>query len=494
MRLGVSEPERSRFRGLNARGVTIAVVAPAAAGVASIPLAPDEPAAAIALFLLAIVIGSVAGGLWAGLAAAVLSSIALAFLSGAPRFRFRFDGTEEVLTALVFVTVALVVGILVGGAAEERARASRREREARLLGHLSSRFVSGEVPDRVLDDFVRVLLEPFGLASAEVRVELDGAQLLARAEQAGVTPGGPDSVVPLVVGPVSFGTLRVERPANRRPLEPHEQLLLESASKQAAAALDRARLDARARLAQLDAETNQLRAAMFSSVTHDLRTPLASIKAGVTSLLDHTVEHDPGQERELLTTILEETDRLNRLVGNILDLARIRAGALTPARHEAGLDEIAEVVVARLAPRLTGVRFSLSIADDVPSVAVDEMQLDQVMTNLLENAARHSPRGGEVTLSVCAIGDRVVVRVSDQGPGVGPEEREKVFDAFYRGASMPDSPGTGLGLAIANAIVTAHDGRIWIEDDPGGGAAFVFEIPVAADEDRSRTGVEEVRS
>jgi two-component system sensor histidine kinase KdpD len=281
------------------------------------------------------------------------------------------------------------------------------------------------------------------------------------------------------VGPVSFGTLRVERPAGRRPLGSHEQLLLEAASKQATAALDRARLDARARLAQLEAETNQLRAAMFSSVTHDFRTPLASIKAGVTSLLDESVEHDPTQEQELLTTILEETDRLNRLVGNILDLARIRAGALTPVRHEAGLDEIAEVVVARLAPRLEGVRIVLEIAEDVPSVAVDEMQLDQVMTNLLENAARHSPAAGEIRLCVEPAGDRVAVRVTDAGPGVPVEDRERIFEAFYRGTSIPDSPGTGLGLAIANAIVTAHGGRIWVEDAPsGGGAVFAFEIPV----------------
>jgi two-component system sensor histidine kinase KdpD len=311
-----------------------------------------------------------------------------------------------------------------------------------------------------------------------VRVELDGHQLSARAARPGLTPGGPDTVVPLVVGPVSFGTLRVERPSGRRPLGPHEHLLLEAASKQAAAALDRARLDARARLAQLDAEANQLRAAMFSSVTHDFRTPLASIKAGVTSLLDRSVEHDPTQERDLLTTILEETDRLNRLVGNILDLARIRAGALTPACNEAGLDEIAEAVVARVGPRLDHVRVVLEIAEDVPSVAVDEMQIDQVMTNLLENAARHSPSGGDIRLSVAQSGDDVAVRVVDAGPGVALEDRDRVFEAFYRGASIPDSPGTGLGLAIANAIVKAHDGRIWVEDAPGGGAAFVFEIPI----------------
>jgi two-component system, OmpR family, sensor histidine kinase KdpD len=474
-----SEREARRFRGFSARGVMVALVAPATAGTASILLGRIGPAASIALFLLAIVIAAVAGGMWSGLAAAILSSFALPLLFGDGRSGPQLALTEEVLTPLVFLTVALVVGILVGGAAEERARASRREREARLLRHLSSAFVSGEVPDRVLDDFVRVLLEPFGLASAEVRVELDGMQLDARAEQAGLTPGGPDTVVPLVVGPVSFGTLRVERPVERRPLNQHDQQLLEALSKQAAAALDRARLDARARLAQLDAETNQLRAAMFSSVTHDFRTPLASIKAGVTSLLDRTVHHDPDQERDLLTTILEETDRLNRLVGNILDLARIRAGALIPTRHEAGLDEIAEAVVARLAPRLEPIRIQLDIADDVPSVAVDEMQLDQVMTNLLENAARHSPRNGVILVCVASAGDLVTVRVSDRGPGIPGDERERIFEAFYRGASTPDSPGTGLGLAIANAIVTAHGGRIFVEDGAEGGASFVFEIPVS---------------
>ena len=253
-------------------------------------------------------IASVAGGLSSGLIAALLSSLALPFLYGAPRFRLRLNGTEEVVTAVVFLAVAMVVGLLVGGASEERARASRREREARLLGYLSTKLLTGELPDRVLDDFATVLLEPFGLARCEITVELAGSQLHAVASGPDVTSGGPDAVVPLVVGTVAFGTLKVERPLGKRPFTPDELELLEAAAKQAAAALDRARLDVRARSAQLEAETNQLRAAMFSSVTHDLRTPLASIKAGVTSLLDPTVQvrtragdraahHDPGGDR-----------------------------------------------------------------------------------------------------------------------------------------------------------------------------------------------------
>jgi two-component system sensor histidine kinase KdpD len=473
-----NDPDRRRWRGLTPRGAFIAVVAPAVAGVASIPLSRNGPASAIALFLLAIVIAAVAGGLYAGLIAALLSSMALPFLYGSPGFRLRLNGTEEVVTAVVFLAVALVVGLLVGGAADERARAARREREARLLGYLSTKLLSGEVPDRVLDDFASVLLEPFGLAECEITVELDGTRLHARSARPDIPSGGPESVVSLVVGTIAFGTLRVQRPAGRRPLTADELLLLEAAAKQAAAALDRARLDARARMAQLDAETNQLRAAMFSSVTHDLRTPLASIKAGVTSLLDPSVDYDVDQRSELLTTILEETDRLNGLVGNILDLAKIRAGALTPIRSNASLDETVEAVVARMRPRLADVTLELQIREDFPDIPVDGVQMDQVLTNLLENAARYSPVGGTVQVSVASFRDRVQVRVADRGPGIPPDDRERVFEAFYRGQRGPETPGSGLGLAIANAIVTAHGGRIWIEAAPGGGTAVVFEIPI----------------
>jgi two-component system, OmpR family, sensor histidine kinase KdpD len=277
---------------------------------------------------------------------------------------------------------------------------------------------------------------------------------------------------------VALGTLIAERPAGRRAFSRDERLLLEAATRQAAIALDRARLDARARLAQLDAETNQLRAAMFSSVTHDLRTPLASIKAGVTSLLDRGAHHDATQQRELLLTVLEETDRLNRLVGNILDLAKIRAGALIPRRVQAAIDEIAEAVVARIRPRANDVEIELMFSPTLPEAAVDPVQVDQVLTNLVENAVRHSPANGTVRVHLTQAGRGVRARVTDEGPGIAPEEREKVFEPFYRGAEAPESAGSGLGLAIVRAIVTAHGGRIWVEETTGGGTAFVVDLPL----------------
>jgi two-component system, OmpR family, sensor histidine kinase KdpD len=433
-------------------------------------------ASSVAVFMLAVTIAAVIGGLWGGVLAAILASVALPFVEDPDR-TLRFDEARDLIAAVVFLAIAIVVGLLVGTAADERARASKREREARLLGTLSTKMLS-EVPDRVLDEFVGLVLEAFGLASCRVDVTLDGTPVHAIAVRGDERGGGPTEVVPVVVASVALGTLIAERPAGRRAFSRDERLLLEAATRQVAIALDRARLDARARLAQLDAETNQLRAAMFSSVTHDLRTPLASIKAGVTSLLDQGAHHDATQQRELLLTVLEETDRLNRLVGNILDLAKIRAGALIPRRVQAAIDEIAEAVVARIRPRAGDVEIELMFSPTLPEAAVDPVQVDQVLTNLVENAVRHSPANGTVRVHLTQAGRGVRARVTDEGPGIAPEEREKVFEPFYRGAEAPESAGSGLGLAIVRAIVTAHGGRIWVEETTGGGTAFVVDLPL----------------
>ena len=222
-----------------------------------------------------------------------------------------------------------------------------------------------------------------------------------------------------------------------------------------------------------------MRAALFGSVTHDLRTPLASIKAAVTSLLDEAVAFDTGQRRELLRTILEETDRLNRLVGNLLDLSRIRTGALVAAKVPVEAGELVDGVVARMRGLLGDRRVELRLREDLPEVWVDPVQIDQVLTNLIENAVRFSPPGSPIAISVARWRDGVQVRVIDRGGGIPPEERERVFEAFARGEGA--GPGsTGLGLAIARAVVGLHGGRIWIEETPGGGTTLVFELPAGA--------------
>lgn len=455
----------------------VVVLAPVVATVIAFPLAPPATAAA-SVYFLAVVVAAWAGGIAGGIVAAVLSAAALNFFFTPPAHTLRVEKVQDVVSLIVFLLVALLVGSVVARALADRARATQRERETRLLNYFATKLLSGEAIKRVLDDFVVAMLDPFGLVSCAIHTDEEDP-LVAFA----VKPGAVDEAdgerleIPLVAAGSPFGSLVAVRRAGEPPMSEADLRLLEACARQAVVAIERARLSEEAEGSRLDAEANRLRAALFSSVSHDLRTPLASIKASVTSLLVDDTVHDPDQRRELLQTVLEETDRLNHVVGNILDLAKARAGAMAPSKEPTAVDEIVESVVHRMAGRLGSVRIRTALRDDLPEIWADPVQLDQVMTNLLENAARFSPPDGEVLIAVAPWREGgVQVRVADEGPGVPPEERERVFEPFYR-RDDGHRTGSGLGLAIARAIVMAHGGRIWIEGTPLGGAAVVFELP-----------------
>ncbi|MGH2591332.1 MAG: ATP-binding protein, partial [Actinomycetota bacterium] len=426
------------------------------------------------------------GGAVAGVVASLLSFLSLNFFFTAPRYTLRVTNADDIVSLGVFLIVAVIVGALVSRALAERARAARSEREARLLSYFATKVMSGEPLGRVLDDFAGALLEALRLARCQIHARAGDEVLDASRVRADAVGGEPTSV-PIRAGGEEAGLLTAVRPLGQGGLDEDERRLLSEAAKQVAIALERAVLDAQIARARGEAEVNQARAALFSSVTHDLRTPLASIKAAVTTLLQEggdrrgrkpaEVVLDDDQRRELLTTVLEETDRLNRLLGNLLDLAKVRAGALVPAKELTAVDEVVESVLHRMADRLSGVRIRTALRD-VPDVPVDPVQLDQVVTNLLDNAVRFSPPGGEVMISVAPWRGSVQLRIADQGPGIPLDERERVFEAFYRG-DADERSGSGLGLAIARAIVLAHGGRIRIEGTPGGGTAVVLELPVA---------------
>lgn len=467
-----------------ARAASIGVSAAALATLLALPFANTGVEAAIPFYLLAVVVAATSGGLRAGLICALVSSIGITFIFAPPRFKLHVDRVEDVLATVVFIVVAMVVGLLVARSADTRERAVHRERDARLLGYLATKLLSGEPLERVLDDVAGALLEPFGLAACRIFATLDGHEIRAEAVRGepGIEPGA-FTEAPIKIGGVTLGRVTAIRASGARDFSSSDRDLLEAAARQIALAVERARLGVAVQGVRIEAETNELRAALFSSVTHDLRTPLASIKAGVTSLLTGVV-HDPEQQRELLTTVLEETDRLNRVVGNLMDLARVRAGALVPAREATDVEEVVLAVIARMRPQLASVEVRLQIRPDLPEVFVDPVQLDQILTNVIENAALHSPLGGEVTVSAASYQRTVEIRIADQGPGIPPEDRERVFEAFYRGRAEPERYGTGLGLAIAKAIVVAHGGRIWIDGAPGGGAVVAFELQVV----RERSG------
>lgn len=236
---------------------------------------------------------------------------------------------------------------------------------------------------------------------------------------------------------------------------------------------ERERLAAEAARAAMLERVDEQRAALLRSVSHDLRTPLATIRAVATDLRDGA-DYDRDVERELLGTVSDEAERLDRLVGNLLSLSRIEAGALRPDRQAVDVEELVADVAHRLRRLFRQARLEVDAADDLPLVDGDYSQLDQVVSNLLENAARHAPPSSTVRVAVTAAGGRVRLRVADEGPGVPAGDRDRIFDPFQRGAGGGSS---GVGLAICKAIVEAHGGAVAVGAAPGGGAEFTLDLP-----------------
>jgi two-component system sensor histidine kinase KdpD len=449
-----------------------AVAAPGAiTALAALPVAVSTTTAAL-LYVLAVIGAAVAAGIWAGLGASILSFLALNFFFTPPIHTFTVGKFEDLVALLVFLIVSATVGALLSSALTERARAERREREAKLLHHLGTRLLAGEPIEAVLGSVARGMEDLFGLTHCEITTEPTPQAI------SDVEPHDERSAVfPMVARGREEGRIVAVTHPSRPALADHEREVIRTFAGQIGLALETLKLAKDAETARVEADASRARAALFSSISHDLRTPLASITAAVTSLLGDDARFDPGDQRELLETIRQEAERLNRLVGNLLHLSRIRAGGLAPAKTPAAIDEVIEGVVARLHPLLGRHHVRLLLREDLPEVPMDVIQIDQVLTNLLENAAKFSSPGSEIAAYAARWEDAVRVRITDRGPGVPPEDRERVFEPFYRTAG-DTGMGTGLGLAIARAIVEAHGGRIWIEGVPAGGTAVLFELPV----------------
>jgi two-component system, OmpR family, sensor histidine kinase KdpD len=455
-------------------GVSFPVVA---TGIASIPLfkSPASATNAAMLYLLSVVAAAVVGGLPGGLIASFLSFLGLNFFFTPPLRNFAVAKGEDLLALFAFLIVSVLVATLLTNALAERTRAEQGEDEARLLYRISSRLLGGTPLPTALKQFANDMVELFSLAGAEVSTLGLGALDLTASAGAAPSSGGPGTVVPLRTERGTFGQVTIyPRPGGR--FEERQLELAAAFAGQLALAVEAAILAEKTRRSQAQAESNRVRAALFSSVTHDLRTPLAAIKAGATSLLDADVVFDDAQRRDLLTTIAEESDRLNRLISNLLSLSRLRAGALVQEKTAAPVEDVIEAAVARLRKR--GGTIVVDDNADLPLVPMDLLQIDQVVSNLLENALRFTADGVPVEISAKATDGSVEVAVADHGPGIRPEDRERVFQEFFRGDAAGDGGGVGLGLAIARAIVEAHGGTMWVAETPGGGATVGFRLPV----------------
>jgi two-component system sensor histidine kinase KdpD len=292
-------------------------------------------------------------------------------------------------------------------------------------------------------------------------------------------PGAPAIYLPLVGSERTLGVLAALPSNKRRVLLPEQRHLLETFAGQIALAIERVRLAETAEAARVAAETESLRNTLLASISHDLRTPLAVITGASTALADPRLAIDPAARAALARTIAVRAHDMSDLISNVLDLMRFESGHVPLRREWETMDDLVGLALSRVEPRLGSRRVAVDIPTDLPPVFVDAVLFTQVLVNLFENAAKHTPDGTEIHVTAAAADDRVTIVIEDNGPGLPAGDPEQLFAKFQRGRSEGDVPGAGLGLAICRAVIRAHGGRISAANREGGGARFVVTLPLS---------------
>ncbi|MDQ3611469.1 MAG: DUF4118 domain-containing protein [Actinomycetota bacterium] len=420
------------------------------------------------LFLTLTVGVALLGGLWPAVAAAVLGSALLNYWFTPPLYTWKIADPENVLALIVFVLVAAAVASVVDLAARRTAQAAHSRAESETLSVLAASVLRGE--DTVPAVMTR-LRETFGMASASL---LERADL--RSPWTPVAASGPNPCTNPEEGEVEVTVSDTLTLVLRgRVLPAADRRVLEAFAAQAVVVLDRDRLRVRAEQARQLEQGNAIRTALLSAVSHDLRTPLAAIKAAVTSLRQGDVEWAPADEAELLATVEHSTDRLERLIDNLLDLSRLQTGAVRPHLRAVSLDEVAP----RALDSVPAGRVYLDVPESLPLVSTDPGLLERVIANIVENAVKHAPSNTPVLVSASTASDTVQLRVVDRGPGVSEDAKPAMFQAFQRLGDSPAGTGVGLGLAVARGFTEALGGTLTAEDTPGGGLTMVLTLPAA---------------
>ncbi len=422
------------------------------------------------LYLALTVAVALVGGLWSAVVGALLASLLLNYYFTPPVRTLTIAEFENALALGVFVVIAVAVALVVDLAARRSAQATRARSEAQALSTLAGDVVRSDTGTGAL---LGRLLESFGQ---------DSVSLVERAE-----PGAPWTVVtyqgqepPPSTPQQADTTVPVDdRRAlllRGRALAAGDRRVLGAFAAHTVALLDRDQLREQAREATRLAEVDSLRTAILAAVSHDVRTPLAGIKAGVSSLRQSDVDWTPDEREELLATIEESADRLDGLLTNLLDLSRLQTGAVRARRDEVDLGD----VVARAVGHQPEAAVRIDLPADLPAVLADSGLLERVVANVLDNALRHSPVGAPVRITAWPVDSSVQLQVSDQGPGVSDSDKSRMFEAFQRLGDAPAGEGLGLGLAVARGFVSAMAGRLDAEDTPGGGLTMVLSLPAAA--------------
>jgi two-component system sensor histidine kinase KdpD len=424
------------------------------------------------------------------------SALCFDYFNIPPIFAFVLPDAHSVLTLLGMLVTTIIVCVLLHRLRYQRTVARASEARTLALCELSldlSEISEVEQLPRVAERHLARLFGPstrvlvrerdVELGSALVAEERElASRALERRELAVLeVADGALAFQPIASGHAPLGLIRVSLAVTDPTHEREQHVLLAACADRIAVAIDRLALGAAAQKAHVEAEAERLRNELLSAMSHDLKTPLASILTAGSTLLNPS---GPGDvvRRELLETIVDEAERLNRLVTNLLSVTRLESGRVRLNKTPEALDELVYGVLSRLSGRLEGRTVEVVVPSELPFVSMDPVLVDQVMVNLIENVLRYTPAASPLVVRVLASEREVTLEVADRGPGIASDEREKVFEKFYRGsqAKLKDG-GSGLGLTICRAVARAHGGRIQIHPRAGGGTVVEFVLPASAE-------------
>jgi len=472
-------------------------------GVAALMFPYFERMDIVMVYLLGVVITATRTSTWPSFFTVLLSVAAFDFFFVPPYYTFAVSDIRFFVTFIVMFVISFVISRLTLRV-RRQAEASRirerrtaalynlsrdlvRERDTKRLGEIALKHIS-EVFDSqaailIPDEQNRLIAFLNGTSVfAPDQQELSVAQWVYEHRQpagrgSDTLPGAKALYIPLIGSTGAVGVLGVLPHIASDVFEPEKFHYLEAFANQTAIALERCFLAESAHQALLKAETESLRNTLLSSISHDFRTPLSAITGAATAMLQDGVEMDSQSQRELLQTIQEEADRLNRIIRNVLNMSRLESGTLKINKEWQSLEEIVGVVINRLGNRLNDHPLTVKFPGNLPLIPFDGLLIEQVFTNLFDNALKYTPAGTPLELSATESLYTVTVELADRGPGIPKGEEERIFEKFVRGRAS--GGGVGLGLTICRTIINAHGGAIWAENRPGGGAVFRFTLSAA---------------
>jgi two-component system sensor histidine kinase KdpD len=464
----ITHDEAGKGRGLPVVGVT----GPALLTLLLTSVTPEVGLANdMLLFLAMTVAAALLGGLYPALASAVVGSFLLNWFFTPPVHTLTIADPENIVAIAIFVGVAVSVASVVDLAARRTHQAARLRAESEILSFLAGSVLRGETS---LEELLERVRETFAMESVALLERESDVAPWTCAGSVGPRPRverPEDADVDMPVGD------RMALALSGRVLPAEDRRVLAAFAAQAAVVLDRQRLQSQADQSRTLAEGNRIRTALLAAVSHDLRTPLAAIKAAVSSLRSDDVAWSEEDRAELLEGIEQGSDRLDHLVDNLLDVSRLQTGTVTPLIREIDLDEVVPMALGGVPEDSV----ELEIPETLPMVAVDPGLLERSVANLVENAVKYSHVGERVLVSASAMADRVEVRVVDRGPGVPDEAKDRIFEPFQRYGDAPRGAGVGLGLAVARGFAEAMGGTLDAEDTPGGGLTMVLTLQAASD-------------